>query len=212
MPPLDRRHVRGIVAAILLTGMLGCTKDGSVDTSALANSAAATKNQPVRLIDLDGNSFDLWQWEAKRICVVIFTRTDCPVSNRAAPEISRLYEIYHPRGVDFYLVYVDPREQPDDIRHHLHEFAYACPALRDPQHTLVAYCHATTTPEAVVFDKDREIAYQGRVNDLYVELGTPRAQPTTNDLADAIESTVLGQPVATPRTRAIGCSIADLKD
>jgi hypothetical protein len=192
--------------------MLGCTKDYSVTTPALANSATAAKNQPVRLLDLDGNPFDLWQQEANRICVVVFTRTDCPVSNRAAPEISRLYEMYHPRGVDFYLVYVDPRQQPDDIRRHLHEFAYPCPGLRDPQHTLVAYCHATTTPEAVVFNRDREIAYQGRINDLYVELGTPRSEPTTNDLATAIESTVLGQRVATPRTRAIGCSIADLKD
>jgi hypothetical protein len=212
MSLLNCRYVRSIVAATLLTGTLGCTKDCSVDSPALASSAAEAKNQPIHLVDLDGNPFDLWKQEASRITVVVFTRTDCPVSNRAAPEISHLYEIYHPRGVDFYLVYVDPREQSDDIRRHLHEFAYPCPALRDPQHTLVAYCHATTTPEAVVFNRDREIAYQGRINDLYVELGTPRAEPTSNDLANAIESTVQGQPVATPRTRAVGCSIADLKD
>ncbi len=111
----------------------------------------------------------------------------------------------------FYLIYVDPKEQSETIRQHLQEYAYPCPGLRDPEHTLVAYCQATATPEAVVFNENRKIVYQGRINDQYVELGNARTEPTTNDLANAIESTVLGQPVATPRTRAVGCSIADLK-
>jgi hypothetical protein len=212
MPLLDSTHVRCIVVATMLTGTLGCTNDYPGNSVALANPAVQSKHLPIRLLELDDTPFDLWQQEQGHITVVVFTRTDCPISNRAAPEICRLYENYHPRGVDFYLVYVDPHEQPDGIRHHLQEFGYRCPALRDPQHTLVAYCNATTTPEAVVFNKDREIAYQGRINDLYVELGAPRAQPTTNDLADAIESTVQGQRVAMPRTRAVGCSIADLKN
>jgi hypothetical protein len=212
MPLLGSTNLRHLVVATLLLGVLGCTKDSPDTLSATASPAPDLKKLPIRLIDLDGNPFDLWQASQSQITVVVFTRTDCPVSNRAAPEICRLCELYRPRGVGFYLIYVDPHEQPDDIRRHLREFTYPCPGLRDPQHTLVAYCSATTTPEAVVFDKNREITYQGRVNDQYVALGTPRAEPTTNDLAKAIESTVLGQPVATPRTRAIGCSIADLKD
>ncbi len=111
----------------------------------------------------------------------------------------------------FYLIYVDPHEQPDAIRQHLQEYEYRCPGIRDPEHTLVAYCKATATPETVVFNENREIVYQGRINDQYVNLGNARSEATTNDLANAIESTVQGQPVATPRTRAIGCSIADLK-
>jgi len=54
--------------------------------------------------------------------------------------------------------------------------------------------------------------YRGRVDDLYVDFGQARAEPTTHDLADAIESTLLGKSVANPRTQAIGCLIADLKD
>jgi cytochrome oxidase Cu insertion factor (SCO1/SenC/PrrC family) len=212
MPLLDCPRVRCIVAAALLVAAQGCAKDYPGASPALANSAVDSANLPIHLLDLDGNHFDLWQQSKNRITVVIFTRTDCPVSNRAAPEICRLYEMYHLREVNFYLIYVDPREKPDDIRRHLHDFTYPCPALRDPEHSLVAYCKATTTPEAVVFNKDREITYQGRINNQYVELGTSRAEPTTNDLANAIESTVLGQSVATPRTRPIGCSIADLKD
>jgi hypothetical protein len=183
--------------------MLGCM-------SSSTPKPAAT--QPLRLVDLDGNGFDLLQRERGRICVVIFTRTDCPISNRFAPEIRHLDETYRPRGVDFFLIYVDPHEDATAIRQHLREYQYACTGLRDLEHALVAYCHATATPEAVVFNRDGSIVYQGRISDQYVELGNAKSQAAQHDLADAIESTVNGRPVAAARTRAVGCSIADLKD
>ena len=98
-----------------------------------------------------------------------------------------------------------PASRRDTVRRHLAEYAYPCRGLLDPEHALVARCHATATPEAVVFGKDRAITYQGRVDDRYADLGRPRDEPTTHDLADAIEATVLGRPVAVPRTKAVGC-------
>lgn len=198
-----------IVFATVLTGAVGCTNGEPVRSTPQANTDVESGRQPIRLLDLDGKSFNLWKPEHVST-VVVFTRSDCPVSNRFAPEIRRLHEAYHQRGVNFYLVYVDPREQPAAIRRHLQEYEYPCEGLRDPEHALVAHCQATTTPEAVVFDRNRRITYRGRINDLYADLGSPRTGPTTHDLADAIESTVLGLPVATPRTKAIGCRIGDV--
>jgi hypothetical protein len=164
------------------------------------------------LFDLDGKAFDFWKQVQTRLTVVVFTRSDCPISNRFAPEIRRLYDKHQPQGVDFYLVYIDPRETPDRIRRHLTEFAYPCSALHDPRHALVQHCNATRTPEAALFNRDGKLVYVGRINDLYLDLGSPRAAPTTHDLDSAIESTVAGRPVAAPRTEAVGCPIADLKD
>jgi hypothetical protein len=188
--------------------MIGCARDGS---DRPAPTARPFVEPAVGLLDLDGRPFDLWGGPSA-VTVVLFTRTDCPISNRYAPEIRRLYERYHPRDVEFYLVYVDPNETGDTVRRHLAEYGYPCPGLLDPKHEFVARCHATATPEAVVFGKDRAITYQGRVDDLYADLGRPRDEPTTHDLADAIEATVLGRPVAVPRTKAVGCVIADVKD
>jgi hypothetical protein len=208
MRPL--RSLSAGCAVILFT--FGCAKDNCGRTIATTNSGGESNLPAIRLLDLDGRPFDLWKPDQAGVTVVVFTRTDCPISNQYAPEIRRLYETNHPRGVDFYLVYVDPREQPDDIRRHLREYGYPCQGLRDPGHTLVAHCGATATPEAVVFGKDRSIAYLGRLDDLYADVGRPRAEPTTHELADAIESTVLGRPVATPRTKAVGCLIGDVRD
>jgi hypothetical protein len=202
----DYRHDWRLIFVAALIVMAGCTARQAELSSTASQSAAAAN-----VVDLDGKSFDPLAQESAKITVLIFTRTDCPISNRFAPEIGRLYETFHPRGVEFYLVYVDPHEEPRAIRRHLAEYRYRCPALRDPRHILVALCQATITPEAVVFSSDHQIAYQGRINDLYVDLGSSRPQPTTNDLADAIEATLAGQPVANPRTQPVGCLIADLQ-
>jgi hypothetical protein len=203
-----RRFCHWAVIALGLT-IIGCAQQE-------ASHQQAVRPQPVKgpvqsqLLDLQEKPFDLWANSSAAVTVAIFTRTDCPISNRYAPEIRRLYEQYHPKGAEFYLIYVDPREQPEQIRKHLREYDYPGTALRDPGHTFVVQCGATITPEAIVFARKYSISYRGRIDDLYTEVGQPRDQATTHDLADAIESTLQGKPVANPRTKAIGCLIADL--
>ena len=41
----------------------------------------------------------------EKAVVLLFARTDCPVSNRYAPDLQRLYEKFAPQGIDFRLVY-----------------------------------------------------------------------------------------------------------
>jgi len=199
----DRSCATTVIAICLLSSAIGCA-----EKRAPANSIPPR----VLLLDLNGETFDFRQREQGHCAVVVFTRVDCPISNRMAPEISRVFERFHPRDVDFYLIYVDPRESAGSIRQHLQEYHYSLPALRDPRHELVAYCNATVTPEAAVFGKDGAITYCGRITDQYAELGNPQPEPRTHDLADAIAATLAGQPVATPRSKAVGCSIADLKE
>ncbi|MFN0060292.1 MAG: redoxin family protein [Planctomycetota bacterium] len=175
------------------------------------DSSATVGAGPIALLDLNDQSIDFWQRSKDRITVVVFTRTDCPISNRHAPDVRDLYEKFHSRGVEFLLIYVDPSESPDAIRKHLAEYSYPCAGLRDLKHALVASTGATVTPEAVVFDRSRKIIYRGRINDRNVGFGDARAQVTSNDLANALEATIQGITVAVPVTKAVGCFIADLQ-
>lgn len=174
------------------------------------NKPAPSRAIDPGLVDLDGKPLNLSAQEPSPVTVTIFTRTDCPISNRFAPEVRRLHEEFHPRGVQFYLVYVDPNQAPDAIRRHVNEFQYPCRAARDTRHSLVKRCGATITPEAAVFDSSGNVVYLGRINDLYVQLGQARSRPTTRDLADAIEATLQNKPAPQSRTEAVGCIIADL--
>ena len=111
--------------------------------------------------------------------VLVFTRTDCPISNRYAPELQRLGRRFRGRGVTFRLVYPDPAETPAAIREHARAFGLGTDVLRDPRHALVRLAGATVTPEAAVFvagPSGPRLVYRGRIDDRAVDLG--RARPS----------------------------------
>jgi hypothetical protein len=200
------------LGVLLVFSVSGCDAPSATATRPDGINQLNSGESASTLIGLDGRGFDLWQGDDDAAAtVVVFTRSDCPISNRYAPTIKEMYEEYQPRGVRFFLVYVDPKQEPDEIRRHLKEFQYPCPAVRDPTHALVAVTGATVTPEAVVFDAEREITYRGRIDDLYADFGQSRDEATTHELADAIEAVLSGQPVREAVTEAVGCPIGDLE-
>ena len=165
----------------------------------------------VSLLDLDGRPIGLLGSTDAQASVFLFVRSDCPISNRYAPELRRLATKFAPRGVAFYLIYPDPLESPDMIRAHIKDYNYPGTPLRDPDHRLVRITEARVTPEAAVYTPDNRLVYRGRIDDWYVDFGKPRAAPTTHDLEDALEAVLGGRPVAGARTTAVGCFIGDLK-
>jgi hypothetical protein len=172
---------------------------------------SATVSAQVKVQTIDGAPADALAAPAgTKAIVFLFTSTDCPISNRYAPEVRRVVSTYASQGVVFRLVYPNPSEQAPAIRDHIAAFGYgdAMQPLRDPTLSLVKYVKARVTPEAAVVVGNR-VAYVGRIDDRYVDLGLERPAPTTHDLADAIAAVLAGRPVAHPTTQAVGCFIAD---
>ena len=193
--------IAGIVAhAMLATAVLG--------TSQLARTTAADRSVGIR--DLADRMVDPLDQPGARAIVVIFTRTDCPIATRYAPEIQRLHRAFGPR-VAFRLVFLDPGEPVSAIRTHLRQYGYDIPALRDPRHVLVSLTGARVTPEAAVFTAERRMVYRGRIDDRYVDLNKVRASPTRHDLRDVLTALVAGTPVQPRTTDAVGCFIGDLR-
>jgi hypothetical protein len=168
-------------------------------------------DQRVRVLDLADRVVDPLDQAGARAIVVIFTRTDCPIANRYAPEIQRLHRAFGPKGVAFRLVYLDAGEPVQAIRAHLRQYGYDIPALRDPRHVLVSLTGARATPEAAVFTAERRMVYRGRIDDWYVDLGRVRASPTRHDLREVLTALLAGTPVQPRTTDAVGCFIADLR-
>jgi len=143
--------------------------------------------------------------------VFVFVRTDCPITNRYAPELRRIAAEYEGRGAQFWLVYPDRGEQPSGIKTHIREYGLPGTALRDPQHELVKRAQAAIAPEAAIFDASGRLAYVGRIDDLYVSVGKSRPAPTRHDLEDAIGAVLAHKPVAQAHTQAVGCYLADIQ-
>jgi hypothetical protein len=160
--------------------------------------------------DLDGRARDPFAHRAPAH-VLLFVRSDCPITNRYAPELQRISSEFTTRGVDFWIVYADPSETAEAIRHHMAEYRLPGTALRDPEHSLVRRANATIAPEAAVFDSTGQLKYHGRIDDRYVDIGKTRPAPQTHDLEEAITAVLAGRAPAHASTQAVGCSLADVQ-
>jgi hypothetical protein len=158
-------------------------------------------------LHLDGTPADVLLEAAGKPVVLIFVRTDCPISNRYGPVIQRIGSEYSAQ-VALWLVYPNKTASAEKIRRHEREYGYKLPALRDPQHALVTLAQVQVTPEAAVFDSKHRLLYHGRIDDLYQDFGRARPAATTHELDDAIQAALSGK-TPPPNTPGVGCYIAD---
>ncbi len=175
---------------------------------ALLASGAAGR---IVVSDLNGARVAPLETRARKAIVLFFITNDCPIANACAPEIERIYRKYGPKQVAMYLVYVDPSLSAAAALAHRKDYGYTCPALLDPQHLLVKSSGAKVTPEAALYDRSGRLLYHGRIDDRAIAFGQVRAQPTKLDLRDALDAHLQGKPVRTSYSKAVGCSIADLR-
>jgi len=199
-----------LVMALLVSG---CTKESSVaDLPGIAQSQAikATSNK-LAALDLAGREVDPFDTAETNATVFIFVATECPISNRYAPEMRRLQQKFAGAGIRFWLVYADPETSPAAIQEHLRAYSLRFDVLRDPKHDLVRMSQVRVTPEAAVFLSGRRLVYHGRIDDRYVDSGKERLQVTHHELEQVIEAIVDGQPVPQATVRAVGCYISDIK-
>ena len=161
-------------------------------------------------LDLEGKATNPLRLATDKVVVLVFVRTDCPVSNRYAPTLQKLRAKYADKAA-FWLIYPSKSETAMTIQKHEKEYGYTLPALRDPQRTLVKESHAEITPEVAVFDRARRLVYHGRIDNLYLEMGRTRPAATTHELQDAIEAAYNGKPLSVSTTPSVGCYISDLE-
>ncbi len=181
--------------------------------TAITLSSGTAVAAELRLRDLNGRVVDPFSLPPNtRAFVFVFVSTDCPISNRYAPQVRQLFEAFRSQRVAIWLIDPDPRESADASREHLQAFALPERALRDPEHALADAAQITVTPEAAVYDGHRQLAYRGRIDDRYVSLGLERPTATRADLSEAVAAVVAGTRVAVPRTHAVGCFIRDFTD
>jgi thiol-disulfide isomerase/thioredoxin len=175
--------------------------------AALTSNSAGAQNTA---LDLAGNPVDPLKLAGGKIVVLVFVRTDCPVSNRYAPTIQKLSATLAGK-VAFWLVYPSKSESAEMIRKHELEYGYKIPALRDPQHVLVKESQVEITPEVAVFDPHGHLVYHGRIDNLYEDIGRARSVATTHELEDAIAAALNGKSLAVGATHAVGCYISDME-
>jgi peroxiredoxin len=145
--------------------------------------------------------------DAPVLCV-LFLCNHCPYVQAVEDRIIALAHEYGPRGVQFVAICSnDPTDYPDDAPARLlarwREKDYRFPYLIDAaQHVARAFA-AVCTPDIYVYDRERRLAYHGRLDD---DWKNP-ARVTRRDLAAAFDALLGGRRPATDQPQSIGCSI-----
>jgi thiol-disulfide isomerase/thioredoxin len=158
-----------------------------------------------QVVDLLDNASD--PLKSAKVVVLIFVRTDCPISNRYAPELKRLAEKYKSEKMKFFLVYSGSEQTAELIKKHQAEFGLTLEAWRDPQLKFAKEFGVTVTPECIVWQQGK-LMYRGRIDNRFVAFGKMRDVPTSHDLEDILEAVSHGKIVTKKITKAIGCFIS----
>ncbi|MGH9377257.1 MAG: redoxin family protein, partial [Terriglobia bacterium] len=194
---------------------------GVICGSALAQEQPATlaigsQAPDFCLPGVDGKTHCLKDYASAKVLVVIFTCDHCPMAQLYETRIKKLVADYENRDVDF--VAIQPNN-PQAIR--LDELGYTdvsdsfaemkiraayrhfnFPYLYDGDTQKVARAYGpTATPHLFIFDAQRKLRYEGRVDN------NPRPQYVTRqDARMAIDELLAGKPVLVAQTPSIGCS------
>jgi hypothetical protein len=198
-------HASGIGRCVLILSLWS-----AAFLSLIFLGAAAAGPKQATALDLTGSPVDPLKSSPGKVVVLIFVRTDCPISNRYSPAIQQLSAQYLDKAA-FWLVYPAKNESAEMIRKHERAFGYNLPALRDLHLALVRQSHVQITPEAAVFDASHRLVYHGRIDNLYEDLGRARTAATTHELDAAIQAALHGKSLSVESVPAVGCYISELE-
>jgi peroxiredoxin len=162
------------------------------------------------LPDAAGKRHTAQEWKAARAVVLFFLATECPISNRYAPEINRLVADYAVDGVAFYGVHSDPAIEAPTVRQHAQDYGFNFPVLMDPTQILAGRTGVTLTLTAVILSPEGELLYRGRFDNRYLDFGKYRDVNIKPDLRNALAAALAGQKIAEPVTKPIGCALPPL--
>jgi peroxiredoxin len=146
-------------------------------------------------------------WKGKKAVVLFFLDTECPVSNRYAPQFTRLASKYSARGCAFYGIHVDPDVTAEEAERHSKDYKLTFVILLDPAHQVVRQTGVKVVPEAVLLSPEGRVLYRGRIDDLYGLDGKRREEPTSHDLEAALDAVLAGKAPPTAETEAFGCPL-----
>ncbi len=195
-----------LIATFLSVGVLLM----AVGHVAAAESDAAKQSPALVNItrqDHQGTVHQIATSSRKGVRVFVFMTGECPVSRTYFPVLNDLYTTWGKNEKDIQLlgVWADVTQSPKQVSTFAEEFSLDFPILLDRDAALGKALQPTTVPEVFVIDPHGEIAYHGRIDDRFLQLGSRKPEPTEDTLKLAVEKVRAGLPVPIATTEPVGC-------
>ena len=161
------------------------------------------------LVNVDGSTISLSDFEGAPALLVIFMCNHCPYVIHVADQLARLTSEYQQRGVAIVGISSNdstkyPQDSPEQMVHEAEQRGYVFPYLFDDDQAVAQSYHAACTPDFFVFDKDQKLVYRGQMDSSRPKTDT---EPTGEDLRAALDAVLAGESPADEQTPSIGCNI-----
>ena len=169
-----------------------------------------------KLPGADGRYYQRSDFQDAKATLIIFTCNHCPTAQAYEERIKDIAEEYGPKGVATIgvspnspvgllyeeLGYTDLNDDYEAmvIRARDHQFNF--PYLYDgDDHAFSMKLGPVATPHVFLFDADKKLVYQGRLDSLE-KPGAAHAE----DIRLAMDELLAGKPLSRPETKTFGCS------
>ena len=181
----------------------------TVETKADAADADASLGRKLAdfiLPDANGKQVALSDYGDKRVVVLFFMGTQCPISNLYLTQLSELQNAHKEQGLQVVCINSNAGAAPEDVRKHAAEFKIAVPVLLDSEQRVADSLGAHRTAEVFLLDAQRVIRYHGRVDDRF-GYTYKNDKPRRRDLEIAVTEALAGKDVSVSSTKPLGCLI-----
>jgi peroxiredoxin len=195
--------------------------------AALSSSARADEHGPAPLAigatapdfclpGIDGKTHCLADYASAKVLVIAFTCNHCPTAQLYESRIKQIAADYKDRSVTVIAIqpnnpmavrldemgYTDVGDSFDDMKTRAAYRHFNFVYLYDGEDQKIARAYGpAATPHLFIFDSQRKLRYEGRVDN------NPRENLVTRrDAREAIDALLAGKPVVVEKTPSVGCS------
>jgi peroxiredoxin len=140
--------------------------------------------------------------------LVVFTCNHCPYAKAVWPRMIRLGQYALEQGIKVLAINPNinpkyPEDSPDEMRKKIREWGIPFPYLIDSTQKVAREFKAQCTPDIYLFDCSQKLVYHGRLDDNWQD----EKKVTRQELREAIDNLIEGNPIAEKQFPSMGCSI-----
>jgi peroxiredoxin len=168
-----------------------------------------TKAPDFSLVNIDGKTVSLADFEGAPALLVMFLCNHCPFVKHLAEPLARFTAEYMAQGVAVVGINSNdatgyPADSPEKMVAEVEMRGYRFPYLADETQEVAKTYRAACTPDFFLFDGDRRLVYRGQFDDSRPDSGIPI---TGSDLRAAIAAVLAGKKPNDHQRPSMGCNI-----
>jgi thiol-disulfide isomerase/thioredoxin len=180
--------------------------------------AIGSKAPDFRLRGTDGKIYTLQSFAKAKVLAIVFMCNHCPTSQAYEDRVIKLTADYAARGVKVVAInpnhpeslrldelgYSDVGDSYAEMKIRAREKKFNFPYLYDGATEVASKKYGpVATPHIFIFDRERKLRYQGRIDDVE----NPYRTPHVFDARNAIDALLNNKEVPVATTKVFGCSV-----